>query len=345
MMGYTKTINAILNNRPASHILYWIATVIISIIYGLGYGEPLALAIIFEKIALPTQLLATYLFIYIQLPLLYRKKYFIFFLSFLLSSYLFHILMHVSNDLWFGAEVISYHSNHNLEEILKSGEYYLTYSVDIYLVVFITAGIKLIKDNLQNKKKFEILEAEKAKKEYQYLQSRIQPQFLLNTLQLIENQSMSNNNLAAQSIADLSEVLDYSLYKSEKSEIALDEECRQLKLFSKLYSAHSKTIFKIQSNQSNLSIEIMIKPMRLIKLLESTLNYIEELNNSTKSVILETTSIEEKILLDIHISGVTEDIFKVSEFRSNLTNNLIKENLKINVFSTNHGCNLQIKLS
>lgn len=344
-MDYTKILDEILSNRPASHILYWMATVVISILYGLGYGEPIELSIILEEIALPTQILATYIFIYIQLPLLYRKRYWIFILSFLVSSYVFHIIMHLSNDLWFGKDIISYHPNHTFEEILRSGEYYLTYSVDIYLVVFITAGIKLIKDNLENKKKFEILEAEKAKKEYQYLQSRIQPEFLLSTLKLIENQSMTNNALAAQSIADLSEVLDYSLYKSDKPEISLQDESNQMKLFSRLLVFNLKTITRIKTIESNLENSIKIKPMMLTKIIESCLTYINQINKEEKTVAIETTSIEGKILLDIEITGVYHDQINISKLEFDVTTNSAINHIGIDAYPSNKGCNLQIKLS
>ena len=344
-MGYSKILDQILNNRPVSHILYWIATVVISISYGIGYGEPIELAIILEKIALPIQIIATYIFIYIQLPLLYRKKYWVFFISFLIFSYIFHILMHVSNDLWFGKDVISYHTNHTFEQILQSGEYYLTYSVDIYLVVFITAGIKLIKDNLENKKKFEILEAEKAKKEYQYLQSRIQPEFLLNTLQLIENQSTTNNTLAAESIADLSEVLDYSLYKSDKSEISVSAEFRQMKLLAKLLVFNLETIENIHTTESNLLDTIKVKPMSLTKIIESSLVYINQINTDKKTLTFETTAIEGSILFDMLITGISTDEINISKLKIEIEKNSTYANLDIDVHRSNNGSNLQIKLN
>ncbi len=345
MITYSQLLDRIISNRPLSHTLYWTATVIISIIYGFGYGEPLALSIILEKVSLPTQIAATYLFIYVQLPLLFRKKYFIFFISFLLSSYFFHITMHISNDLWFGKKIVSYHSNHTLSEILQSGEYYLTYAVDIYLVVFVTAGIKLIKDNLENKKQFEILEAEKAKKEYQYLHSRIKPDFLLNTLDLIENQSKSNNKLAAQSIADLSEVLDYSLYKSDKTEISLTAECRQMELLTKLLASHSNTITNIEVSRSNLSNTQMIKPMRLTKVLEYIITYIDQVNKNNKSIHLETTSIGKETLIDLQISGIVPDQISLSSLKYISDEKGILKNVTLNVFPTKEGSNLQIELT
>ena len=344
MMNLSKLFNSILANRPLAHILYWLAIFMISIIYGLGYGEPLELAITLKKINFPAQVMATYLFIYVQLPLLYRKRYWMFTFSLLASTYIFHIVMHLCNDLWFGKHIISYHSNHTFIEILSSGKYYLTYVVDIYMVVFVTAGIKLIKDNLENMKELESLEAEKAKKEYQYLQARMHPEFLLNTLGLIEQESLKNNDNAAKSIANLSEVLDYSLYKTRLHNISLIEECRQMKIFAQLFVSGSKTITSIQLTESSLSLQAKIKPMTLVNTIDSVLNYIEKVCSTTKSLTLETTSIDGNVLLDIFICEIYIDNINTLKFKSTILENISDTQLDVSTYSTYEGCNIQITL-
>ncbi len=343
MIFLSLFLDKILSNRVLTHILYWLAIFAIAVLYGLAYGEPLELAIILKKISLPTQIIASYLFVYIQLPLLDIKRYWIFFLSFLLSSYLFHIIMHICNDLWFGKHLVSYHSNHTFLEIIYSSEYYLSYAVDIYMVVFITAGIKLIKNNLEQKKEVESLEAEKAQKEYQYLQARMQPEFLLNTLDQIEQESKSDNHIAAKSIADLSEILDYSLYKTDYQNVSLSDEYRQMELFAKLYVRGSKSISSIVVSLSNISKEGIVKPMTLVKVMGSILNYLEAIHGSNKSLTVETTSIEESILLDLYITGIKIDSISTIDLKLSIDKNIVIDQLEITNYPAKEGHNLQIK--
>lgn len=345
MIFYSKILDLILKHRVLSHLLYWVAIIVVSITYGIGYGEPLELAIILEKISIPIQILATYLFLYIQLPLLYVKRYLTFFISFLVSSYIFHVLLHINNDLFFGKKVISYHTNHTLQEILRSTEYYLTYMVDIYMVVFVTAGIKLIKDNLKNKEELEKISSEKAKKEYQYLQSRLQPEFLLNTLNLIEKQSKNNNELAAQSIADLSEVLDYNLYKSDETEVPIMVEYRQIELMTKLIVSNSENIEKLNITQNNLNTNIKVKPMSITKVMDHILNQLDNLNREIQKIIIEVTTLEKTILLDIQIPAIIMNEKSINELKSESYNNTALKNTVINIYTLEDSTNIQIELN
>ena len=345
MISTSAILDKILANRVLTHILYWIAIFVIAIIYGYAYGEPFELSLVLKKISLPAQILASYLFIYYQIPLLLKKKTLLFFFSFLASSYFFHIVMHLCNDLWFGKGIISYHPNHTFIEIIYSGEYYLRYAVDIYMVVFVTAGIKLIKDNLENKKEIEYLAAEKAKKEYQYLQSRMQPAFLLNTLQQIELQSKTDNQAAAQSIADLSEVLDYSLYKSDHTSISLIDEYYQMKLYSKLYLASSHTITSLQLSQSNILASQKIKPMSIVNTTERTLNYIDKLDSNNKSIQIEVTTIESVALLDIYIQGTQSQRINIEDLNHSILDSTSNIKMEIDVYPSDEECNIQIKIN
>lgn len=68
------------------------------------------------------------------------------------------------------------------------------------------------------------LEKEKAELELRSLKSQLHPHFLFNTLNNIYSLSVINSDKTSQSISQLSDILDYILYKGQKKWVSVTEE-------------------------------------------------------------------------------------------------------------------------
>lgn len=68
------------------------------------------------------------------------------------------------------------------------------------------------------------LQKEKAELELKSLKSQLNPHFLFNTLNNIYSLSISNSDKTSQSISQLSDILDYILYKGQKKWVSVAEE-------------------------------------------------------------------------------------------------------------------------
>lgn len=99
MEGSTNIIERIFQNRVVAHVLFWLSTLIIFPVYGMGMGMPFLAGFIIKLFLLPIQILATYSLIYYQIPkLLYQKKYLRFSIIFFLSLLVFCTLGHLADD-------------------------------------------------------------------------------------------------------------------------------------------------------------------------------------------------------------------------------------------------------
>ncbi len=236
METLTTYLNYLLTHRRLAHVLYWIAAFVFMALYGLGYGQPLLVSFFVIMVDFPVQIIATYLFLYVQLPWLFKKRYFLFAISILGFTYILNLAAHFNYDFGIGTKLISWHKPHTVVEILKSGEFLFRNTVDIYIVVFITAIIKYVKDYWASKSRIEQLETEVAQVQYNSVVGQIQPHLILDTLDTIIKKSSNKSADTPQVIANLSEVLDGVLYKTRSTHHTVTAEITQLENYLQLLS-------------------------------------------------------------------------------------------------------------
>lgn len=217
-------------------MIYWIGVFVYFCLYGLGHSQPLLVSFFVIMVDFPFQILATYAFLYFQLPLLFKRKYLEFSISLLALGYLFYLGVHFNHDFGIGTNLISWHKPHTVSEILTSGEFLFRQTVDIYIVVFTTAIIKFVKDHWASQGRIEQLQAEVARVEYNSVVAGVDSALVLDTLDKIISSNDHNNRHTSEMIAALSHVLDGVLYKTRSSTIKIEEEIDQLESYLQLVS-------------------------------------------------------------------------------------------------------------
>lgn len=280
-------IRSILDKRLLTHVLFWSSYFLLAILYALGFGQPILVTLILKSILLPIQIAAYYTFVYLQLPLIPKRKYLEFILSFILTSYVFSTLAHLQNDFGMGLYLSSWHKPHDLLHILKAKSFLFTYLTDIYILVFCVTAIRLIHHYFKSKTHVESLLTAKAKTEYNYINSRLQPEFLLRSLKLIEETANEDQQKASRQIENISTILDYSLYKGLEDLVTIEEELENLRLFISTYVDGSEIINSYEFNAEKIPSAIeTIKPLHLIKLTSEKLSGSEKLGEKHAKLVL-----------------------------------------------------------
>ena len=294
-----KYVDYVLSHRVLLHVLYWMCVFVYFCLYGLGINQPFLVSFYLILVDFPVQIIATYVFIYFQLPLLYDKKYFSFFISVISLGYLFYIVVHFNYDYGIGTRLISWHKPHSVIDILISGEFLFINSVEIYVVVFITAIIKFVKDRLSFNTRLEQLEAEVARVEYHSVLGMIEPRLMLDSLDKIIYESEQKSKEAPKIIADMSEVLDGVLYKTRVKEHAIIDEIAQLESYLSLVAQVYPKVRK-KSYEKELISGIDHIPVLCLQKVMSFLYH--SLNTRTKDADLDILLIETKSELLYQIS-------------------------------------------
>ncbi|MDR4953934.1 sensor histidine kinase [Chryseobacterium sp. ES2] len=154
-----------------------------------------------------------------------QKKYVKLILSILLSLYIISVInrffiVYIAEPLF-------------INELLKDTPFeiftdipylLLHYTFPIISGAFIFISIMFIIRYKDEKERTIKLQKEKTELELQSLKSQLNPHFLFNTLNNIYSLSISHSDQTSQSISQLSDILDYILYKGQKKWVQVSDE-------------------------------------------------------------------------------------------------------------------------
>lgn len=272
MEAPNNIIAQILENRVLTHVLFWLSSLIVFPIYGMSFNIPFEAGVIIKFFFLPAQILATYFLIYYQIPkFFYQKKYVKLVFSFCVSLLVFSTLGHCLNDFFITPQLRNYsHTPHTLWQILRNPFPSIWYNAeDIYLTVFIFAGLKFIKDRIAEKTEMEVLEQEKANAEINLLKAQINPRILSKTLHQLHILAKEKSDAAPEVVIKLSEMLDYMLYQCNSPKVLISNEIELIQHYldlEKLRFGEDLTITFFH-HLTNPSAEVA--PLLLVSLAES----------------------------------------------------------------------------
>ncbi|OFX84528.1 MAG: hypothetical protein A2W99_02685 [Bacteroidetes bacterium GWF2_33_16] len=256
------------------HLAFWI---VFSLIIPLGYSAiQNSLAFYWTNylvtlFAYPTLLIGNYFIIYFLVPkfLLVKNKlhWFIFF-------YIITILFVVFTEpitRYLGFTLIL-QRDYEFYNIISTG-YLLTiaYSRQIHILTF--GALKYLKGYVLGHFEKEKMKQSMLETELNMLKSQIHPHFLFNTLNNIYSLILENkNNLAAESVEKVSEILRFVLYKSSSTFILLKEEISIINTYIDLERLRYKNIEIIKEFPEDYG-NIRILPLILFTFIENAFKH------------------------------------------------------------------------
>ena len=204
------------------HFIFWITYFSLNIIRWGSYFNDYWYSIKSNLVEFPLHILIVYYNIYYLFPyFILKKKYYKFFVYFILSLTFLYLLrtglnyLLVSENIWPEADGIqnAFTFNHVVAVILG----------EIYVIAF-ASSIKLIFDWIYENNRAESLQAIQLKTELQFLKAQIQPHFFFNTLNNLYALTLEKSKQAPEVVLKLSEIMEYILYDAKELEIKLVKE-------------------------------------------------------------------------------------------------------------------------
>lgn len=216
-------------------------------------------------------IIAAYFTVYFLLPqFLFKRKYVLFALIFLISAALAIILQRVF--LYYISYPIIYG-----ETVEKLGSFWRInpfYSFfNIYTVVCLFAAIKLMKYWYKNQKVKIELENKNKTSELALLRSQLNPHFLFNTLNNIDALITSNQEKASDAIIKLSEIMRFTLYDANSDRVPLEKEISYLESYISLQQLRLKNPFFVKFNNDADCKGMSIAPMLFIPFVENAFKH------------------------------------------------------------------------
>lgn len=255
------------------HVLFW--ALVFAVWYFLRYQDysksSTALKVTLIKVV--DLALLVYITNYLLIPtLLYRKKYAVFIISFVLMIVTSSVL-----KMYILAEVMHAPAFLGLPRNLKSRIY--DNVLPHFFLVTAGAAIQLIADYLRLQQRMMETAKEKAEAELNFLKSQINPHFLFNSINSVYFLIDKENQPARESLHKFSEMLRYQLYEVNGSRVPIEKELRYLEDYVHLQKLRKNEQYQVSFSISDTLRNISIEPLLLIPFIENAFKHVSAYND------------------------------------------------------------------
>ncbi len=311
--------------RWIGHVLFWSFIYVDELMAVLGITPPIEnhLQILLFLIM---DFAMVYLNLYIFIPrFLQKRKYvlYVFFSGLLILLNIFSSYIYYQSQDWF----------YDVNQVQLMLE---TVILNVSIVALAVA-FKLFKINYQEINQKKELQELQLKTEMAFLKYQLNPHFLFNALNSLYVLSQKNSNQLDDAILDLSDLLRYQTYDSQKSTIQLNKELEFIDNYYNFEKLRRKNVeWKSQSEGS--TEQILIPPMLLFPLAENALKYSTSTDEKTGIIDQSILITEDNLVYSIRNNVLVNKVNDKAYSGLGLTN--LRRRLDL-LFPNNH--TLEIK--
>lgn len=264
--------------RLAGHVAFWAIILGVSIMsthYYDGRKFSLRQAFIGNGVYMIPQMIGAYWLTYMIVPLFFvRKRYVTATAAFVLGSYLICVMarflvVRVVEPLT-GVPPKAFETN--WEIISDLGKLTYVYYYQLFCLAFLYLFVHILLEQLDIQQRTLTLEREKMATELKLLKSQLNPHFLFNTLNNIYALSLAGSPATSSSIAKLSEILDYILYRCGTPLVPLTGEIDLLNDYLELESLRYDRRLKVRFDRQ-LDQDASVPPLLLLSLAENAFKH------------------------------------------------------------------------
>ncbi|NAS13973.1 sensor histidine kinase [Poritiphilus flavus] len=268
-------VDHILKRRWLSHLVFWGGLFFILTLLAILNTGGVKQQFINYLTLLPFQMMAAYTLVYYQVPkLLLRKKYLLFFVSFLFFIYFFSVLarlgiVHIAEPF-----IRTDFEQESVMEIVSDPYYLLAvYAPAIYVTAFLMLAVKMILERFREKHDLEVLRKEKVTNELKFLKTQIHPHFLFNTLNNLYALTLTKSDTAPVMVLKLADMLDYILYQCNVPRISIDKEIELIRNYIDLEKLRYGEQLDLDFSYDLEDEQAQIAPLILLALIENAFKH------------------------------------------------------------------------
>ena len=280
-----------------THVIFWVLYVMFYTVQFILFSDSPGFLSVVGRLSMSVwiDIAATYFTVYFLIPrFLLKKRYISFSIAFLVSAIAMvlaqRLLLYYISYPIFSPQYVNNYSFWTFNPFYSF--------INIYTVVSVFAGFKLLKFWYRTQQQKEELEKQNRISELALLKSQVSPHFLFNTLNNIDALISRDSSSASDAVIKLSEILRYMLYEAETERVSLEKEVFYLRSYIALQSLRIKSDDFVRFDILGEVSKQTIAPMLLIPFVE----------NAFKHGLKNTAPPGIKIILDVQQEMI---IFKV----------------------------------
>jgi two-component system, LytTR family, sensor kinase len=263
---------AILYQYKVHHILLWVAYYIFWVLMYIKFYPSIWALILVVSVYFIFQASAFYITAYFLFPrFLYKQKFGSFFLQFgVLTAILAFAQGYILYLMYKDASGVPTEYS-NLSNMVQFS------FMSIITMVGLLAGAKLVVEKVRSDRVNRIRDQQRLESELQYLKAQVNPHFLFNAINSVYFLIKKDQNLAAETLIKLSDLLRYQLYDCSDEKIAIEKEIEYLNNFITLEKIRKGEKVAVTFNQVGNLTGFQISPFLLIPFIENAFKHVSNL--------------------------------------------------------------------
>ncbi|MCX6271355.1 MAG: histidine kinase [Bacteroidetes bacterium] len=284
------------NKRILYHLLFWVIVyTCFTLLFGF-YNKDIFKTFLALLFTLPVDVGFTYFVLYFLIPrYLAKTRYFWFLVLFLFSDAVIVVLERAIN-FYVADRVIDWGMPGYTIPFWHLSIFSL--AININIIVFLAASIKLLKNWYLSQQMKNELEVQNKASELALLRSQISPHFLFNTLNNIHTLITKEADVASDAVVKLSEIMRYMLYDTNAERVPLQKEIDYLGSYIDLQRLRIKDPDIIHFQVIGEADGKMVAPMLFIPFVENACKHGEKKSKENGIKILLIIE-EQKITLNV----------------------------------------------
>ncbi|WP_147678076.1 sensor histidine kinase [Algibacter pacificus] len=253
------------------HVIFWIIYFLSNALRWGSYFNDYAYSLKTNLIGFPIHMVLCYFVIYVLIPRLLFKKWYLTFIISLLSSIFLMVVIKfnltyflVSTNVWPEGPSVTNNFTFNYAIDMMIGE--------LYVITFVTA-IKITFDFLREHKHVADLEKANLETELLFLKTQISPHFFFNTLNNIHALALEKSDKTSKIILKLSELMRYLLYETRKKRQTLENEILCIQNYLDLEKIRHDDSLEVKMAISGEIKDKKIAPILLLSFIENAFKH------------------------------------------------------------------------
>ena len=283
------------------HIIYWVGNVLLWTLFVLITDGIVWEPFVNKLCYLPSQMLATYSFLYYLIPYLIKKEWLKFICLFTITSYVATVIARAAKIYIYEPALGFNDPQEPIIEILTTPSHLMSqYMLWVYLTPVITLLIVLVIIHLKENARLEELKKEKNIAELRFLKSQVHPHFLFNTLNNLYSLATVNSPQTASTTHKLSSILKYMFYKCNQPSVTLEDEINLLKNYIDLEKIRYDERLELSFNHKIIDENSEIAPLVFLTVVENAFKHGASSDMNNPRINIELQQSNEEIIFEVY---------------------------------------------
>lgn len=261
-----------------THIIYWLMLLVfLSLFFG-HFTHDSFNALFYVCLQLPLVILTTYAINYWLVPrFLFRKSYYQFF-YFLIATITVSLWLNTLLSVFTFIKIWEF----DLSEMPNTTFDIFYVSAGLYLAVLVSVAIHFVRETFKKQEQYHTLQQREMTTELKLketrlkmLQNQLHPHMLFNALNLIYGHSLKKSDKTPGLVINLSNMLDYMLYRCNDELVLLENEIGFLKDYVELEKQKFDVNLDLTTEWPENKEQYMIAPLLLLPVFENCFKHLK----------------------------------------------------------------------